>query len=98
MKTLTSVIEEAVLNIVADGQLEVPQDNAFNGVDLWKPGQLGLVYNRRTATHYLKEGVRVAEEDGTVHVYRFEQTGVAQHATIVNPTAVQLEALIRVMF
>ena len=94
----TTAIDEAVLNIVADGQLEVPQLNAFNGVDLWKPGQLGLVYNRRTASYYMKEGVRVAEDDGVVHVYRFEPTGVAQHVTITNPTAAQLEALIRVMF
>ena len=94
----TTAIDEAVLNIVADGELEVPQLNAFNGVDLWKPSQLGLVYNRRTASYYMKEGVRVAEDDGVVHVYRFEPTGVAQHVTITNPTATQLEALIRVMF
>lgn len=91
------IIEQAVINVIADGGFEVPMDNPFGGADLWKEGQAGLVRDRRTGYLHLSEGIRVADDDGTVTVYRFEKTGVAQKASISQPTAAQVEALIRVM-
>jgi hypothetical protein len=89
-------INEAVLNVISEGGFDVPVDNPFNGVDLWKEGQKGLVRGSKGFL-YLAEGVRVAEEDGVVTVYRFEKQGVAQKTEISQPTAAQVEALIRVM-
>lgn len=89
-------INEAVMNVIAEGGFEVPQDNPFNGVDLWKEGQKGLV-RQSNGMLYLAEGIRVAEEDGLVTVLRFEKQGVAMKVAISWATAAQIEAVIRVM-
>ena len=80
---IEDVIVEAVSELAISGECDLPIDNKWGGADLVAPGyyELQAEYSR---THYrgLRDGVRISIEDETVHIYKFEQGGVASHTTL----------------
>lgn len=75
--TLEDVIVEAATELAISGECDVPVENKWGGVDLVAPGYFEL-QSEYSRTHYLGlyDGVRFAIEDGTVHVYKFERSGL----------------------
>ena len=76
---LEDVIVEAAVELATSGECDVPVDNNWGGVDLIAAGS----YDDVMADFHkgFRDGVRIAIEDGTVHIYKFERFGVAASAS-----------------
>ena len=76
---LEDVIVEAAVELATSGECDVPVDNNWGGVDLIAAG----FYDDVMADFHkgFRDGVRIAIEDGTVHVYKFESFGVVARAS-----------------
>lgn len=73
--TLEDVIVEAATELAISGECDVPVDNKWSGVDLVAPGYFDSVPYARGLI--FTNGVRFAIEDETLHIYKFENYGVA---------------------
>jgi hypothetical protein len=76
---LEDVIIEAATELAISGECDVPLDNKWGGVDLVAPGYYEFYKGNVSG---LRDGVRISIEDETVHIYKFEQYGVASHTTL----------------
>lgn len=70
--TLEDVIVEAATDLAMSGEIDVPVDNSWDGVDVVAAGTTG---NRS------RNFVRIAVQDGTVFIHKFENFGVAASAS-----------------
>lgn len=72
---LQDVIVEAATELAISGECDVPVDNNFGGVDLIAAGS----YDDVMADFHkgFRDGVRIAIEDGTLHMFKFERFGVS---------------------
>jgi hypothetical protein len=77
--TLEDVIVEAATELAISGECDLPIDNKWGGVDLVAPGYYDSVPYARGLI--FTNGVRFAVEDGTLHIYKFENHGVAAQAS-----------------
>lgn len=69
---LEDVIVEAATELAMSGECDVPVDNDFGGCDVFLPGAMdGIVRGA------LRNGIRFAIEDCTLHMCKFERFGVA---------------------
>jgi len=76
---LEDVIVEAATALALSGECDLPIDNKWCGVDLVAPGYYDSVPYARGLI--FTNGVRFAVEDGTLHIYKFENYGVAAQAS-----------------
>lgn len=72
---LQDVIVEAAVELSIGGVCDVPVSNNWNGVDLVAAGYSESVPASRGVS--MVDGVRIAIEDETVYMYKFESFGVA---------------------
>lgn len=95
---LEDVIVEAAVDLATSGECDLPIDNKWGGVDLVAPGsyESQAEYGR---THYLGlfNGVRIAIEDSTVHVYKFERAGVVASASFAGSFGTLSSVLVAVV-
>ncbi len=77
--TLEDVIAEAAAELAIGGECDVPMDNKWNGVDLVACGSYENF--KKDAPDYFRDGVRLAIEDETLHIYKFESFGVSATAS-----------------
>lgn len=95
---LEDVIVEVATELALAGECDVPVDNKWGGVDLVAPGsyESQAEYSR---THYLGlfSGVRIAIEDSTVHVYKFERAGVVASASFAGSFGTLSSVLVAVV-
>jgi hypothetical protein len=70
--TLEDVIVEAATDLAMSGEIDVPVDNSWDGVDVVAAGTTG---NRS------RNFVRIALQDGTLYIHKFENFGVAASAS-----------------
>jgi hypothetical protein len=75
---LEDVIVEAATQLALNGECDLPIDNKWGGVDLVAPGYYEF-YNRNVRG--LRDGVRLSIEDGVIHIWKFENWGVAASAS-----------------
>jgi hypothetical protein len=72
---LEDVIVEAATELAISGECDLPIDNKWGGVDLVAPGFYDSVPYARGLI--FTAGVRFAVEDGILHIYKFQNHGVA---------------------
>ncbi len=72
--TVEDVIVEAATQLALNGECDLPIDNKWGGVDLVAPGYYEF-HNR--SVRGLRDGVRLSIEDGVIHIWKFENWGVA---------------------
>lgn len=75
---LEDVIVEAATELAISGECDVPVENKWNGVDLVACGYYEAVPYARSFS--IKNGVRLTVEDGSIHIYKFENFGTSAHA------------------
>ena len=73
---LEDVIVDAAVELSIGGICDVPVSNNWNGVDLFAAGYYESTFHARRPGSMI-DGVRIAIEDETVHMYKFESFGVA---------------------
>ena len=91
---LESLIIEAATELAISGECDLPVGNKWHGVDLVAPGYYESVPYARGFTYtnadgvgqVLKNGVRLTVEDESIHIYKFEQFGVAASASFKGKT------------
>ena len=76
---LEDVIVEVATELAISGECDVPMDNKWNGIDLVASGSYGNF--KKDAPDYFCKGVRLAVEDETLHIYKFEGYGVSAIAS-----------------
>jgi hypothetical protein len=76
---LEDVIVEAATALAISGECDVPLDNNWSGVDLFAPGYYESTPFARGVS--MIDGVRIAIEDQTIHIYKFECFGVVAVAS-----------------
>jgi hypothetical protein len=76
---LEEVIAEVAAELAIGGECDVPMDNQWNGVDLVACGSYENF--KKDAPTYFCDGVRLAIEDETLHIYKFESYGVSAIAS-----------------
>jgi len=71
--TLEDVIIEAATELAISGECDLPMSNVWGGVDLVAPGyfESGPAY-REDGLRQSWSGVRIAIEDGSIQVFKFE--------------------------
>jgi hypothetical protein len=72
---LEDLIVEAATELAISGECDVPVENNWGGVDLVAAGYRESIPASRGVT--MIDGVRLAIEDGTLHMYKFESFGLA---------------------
>lgn len=77
---LQDVIVEAATELAISGEIDVPVDNLFGGVDLIAAGS----YDDVMADFHkgFRDGVRIAVEDNHVFIYKFERFLLVGHAEL----------------
>ena len=70
--TLEDVIVEVATDLAMSGEIDVPVDNSWDGVDFVVAGTVG---NRN------RNFVRIAVQDGTLYIHKFENFGVSATAS-----------------
>lgn len=81
---LESLIIEAATELAISGECDLPMDNKWHGVDLVVPGYYDSVPYARGLI--FTNGVRLTVEDESIHIYKFEQYGVAASASFKGKT------------
>jgi hypothetical protein len=76
--TVEDVIVEAATELAMRGECDLPIDNKWGGVDLVAPGYHEFYSNN---VRGLRDGVRLSIEDGVIHIWKFENWGVAASAS-----------------
>jgi hypothetical protein len=76
---LEDVIVEAATALALSGECDVPVENNWNGVDLVAAGYRESIPASRGVS--MIDGVRIAIEDESIHMYKFESFGVAAIAS-----------------
>jgi hypothetical protein len=76
---LEDVIVEAAVALAISGECDVPVENNWNGVDLVAAGYRESIPASRGVS--MIDGVRIAIEDESIHMYKFESFGVAAIAS-----------------
>ena len=82
--TLEDVIAEAAAELAIGGECDVPMDNKWNGVDLVACGSYENF--KKDAPDYFRDGVRLAIEDETLYIYKFESFGLSAVASFKGQT------------
>jgi hypothetical protein len=80
---LESLIIEAATELAISGECDLPVGNKWHGVDLVAPGYYESAIDIRG---FIKDGVRLAVEDESIHIYKFEQYGVVASASFKGKT------------
>lgn len=81
---LESLIIEAATELAISGECDLPVGNKWHGVDLVAPGYYEGIADPNNML--LINGVRLAVEDESIHIYKFEQYGVAASASFKGKT------------
>lgn len=81
---LESLIIEAATELAISGECDLPFGNKWHGVDLVAPGYYEGVAQPNDLL--LINGVRIAVEDESIHIYKFEHYGVAASASFKGKT------------
>jgi hypothetical protein len=84
VQTLQDVIVEAATELAISGECDLPIDNKWDGVDLVVPGYYDSVPYARGLI--FTNGVRIAVEDESIHIYKFENYGVSAQASFKGKT------------
>lgn len=82
--TLEDVIVEVATELAISGECDLPMDNKWNGVDLVASGSYGNF--KKDAPDYFRDGVRLAIEDETLYIYKFESFGLSAVASFKGQT------------
>ena len=84
MATLAgSVLISAVLeSLIVKGKVSNFQSPFDKYLDVWNESHAGYK-TKKSGLSYFAEGVRIVDDDGIVHIYKFERQGFMQvHVTI----------------
>jgi len=81
---LESLIIETATELAISGECDLPVGNKWHGVDLVAPGYYENVPYAKGFS--IKNGVRFAVEDESIHIYKFEDFGVSASASFKGKT------------